>query len=75
MKCVQNITTKEVRRVSEDRALELFAKGTWKFVPKSMWKEDPHTTWMKNNVPDNPMSDSKTYRLQKRAGNYDSNRY
>lgn len=56
MKCVTN--NKEVRRVSEDRALELVGNG-WKFCSKKIWKESPNTTWVRNiNIP-NPMSENK----------------
>lgn len=62
MKCLQNTTTQEIRRVSEDRALELTQKG-WAFAPKNAWKSAPGTSWVKNSTLDNPMSDRKKHRL------------
>lgn len=38
MKCLKN-DKNEVKRVSEEHALELLGKG-WKFCPKSEWKKD-----------------------------------
>lgn len=37
MKCVKNLSTSEIKRVSDNHATELVAKG-WSFVPKSEWK-------------------------------------
>ena len=60
MKCMKENTTLEIKRVSDERALELSGKG-WSFVPKSEWKACANTTWVKSTVPANPMSDKKTY--------------
>ena len=38
MKCVKNVGSGEVRRLSEAHALELVEKGVAKFCPKSEWK-------------------------------------
>ena len=65
MKCVQNSTTNEVKRVAEERAAELVQKG-WKFVPKSAWKESEGTSWTKNATEANPMKDSKVRRQEMR---------
>jgi len=63
MKCVRNITTKEIKRVAEDRAAELVKKG-WEFAPKSAWKESEGTSWTKNATEANPMKDSKVRRQE-----------
>lgn len=34
-KCIQNIKTDEVKRISNDRAKELVKKGNWKYISKS----------------------------------------
>ena len=65
MKCVQNQATKEIRRVSEDRAIELTQKG-WAFVSKEAWKKGEGTSWVKNTTPANPMSESKKHRISKK---------
>ena len=38
MKCVKNVGSGEVRRLSEAHALELVEKGVAKFCPKAEWK-------------------------------------
>lgn len=38
MKCVKNVGSGEVRRLSEAHANELVEKGVGKFCPKSEWK-------------------------------------
>ena len=58
MKCVQSDLTKEIKRVSDERALELSVRG-WSFVPKSEWKADPKTYWAKSTQTNNPMSKKK----------------
>jgi hypothetical protein len=40
MKTIQNVETKEVKRLSDPKALEIVnaPESVWKFVPKSFWK-------------------------------------
>ena len=38
MKCMISVDKKHVRRVTDDKATELFHDG-WNYVPKSVWKE------------------------------------
>ena len=38
MKCVKNLSTNEIKRVSDDRAVELVSMGKWNFAPKKEWK-------------------------------------
>jgi len=38
MKCVRNMTTSEVKRVSNEQAERLVAKSDYKYVPKKEWK-------------------------------------
>ena len=68
MKCVihEMTNSSEVKRVSNEQAIVLVATGKWDFCPKSAYKEDPNTKWVKASVPANPMKDSKLYRQQKR---------
>jgi hypothetical protein len=72
MKCVHNTNTNEVRRVSEDRAIELTKQG-WNFCPKSLWKEFPNTTWVQAVNPPNPMSQAKVRRKELRAQAFKNN--
>jgi hypothetical protein len=41
MKCIQNQTTGEIRRVTDKKALILVTngKGNWKYIPKQVWKD------------------------------------
>jgi hypothetical protein len=38
VKCIRNINTKEVRRVSNEQAERQVATNNWMFCPKSDWK-------------------------------------
>ena len=38
MKCMMSVDKVHIRRVSDDKATELFHEG-WTYVPKSLWKE------------------------------------
>ena len=38
MKCMMSVDNKHVKRVTDDKASELFHEG-WRYVPKSIWKE------------------------------------
>jgi hypothetical protein len=59
MKCICNTKTNEVTRVSNERAEEAIKKGGFVFVQKIEWKNAIGTSWNKNNVPANPMSNKK----------------
>ena len=62
MKCVQNKHTLEVKRVRNEIAENLVEKKEWRFVEKSVWKQDPNTAWTKAATPANPMSENKKFR-------------
>ena len=64
MKCVQNTLTKEIKRVSNERAEELVGKG-WNFVPKSQWKGAPGTSHIAATLA-NPTKDYKLRRKEKK---------
>ena len=38
MKCIISVDRKHIRRVTDEKAAELFHEG-WNYVPKSLWKE------------------------------------
>lgn len=65
MKCVQDLSG-VVKRVSEDRAVEL-AQAGWAFVPKMVWKNSDKSGWTKNATPPNPMSESKKRRIEMKS--------
>lgn len=43
MKCIKNLVTGEIKRVSDETAYQLETKG-WKYVPKSEWKVEVRGT-------------------------------
>ena len=67
MKCILNNKTQEVKRVSNENADRAVKEGKgWRFISKKVWKEDPQTSWNKNNVPANPINEKKRFRQEKR---------
>mgnify|MGYP003115209251 CR=1 FL=1 len=38
MKCMMSVDNKHIRRVTDEKASELFGEG-WRYVSKSLWKE------------------------------------
>ena len=38
MKCMMSVDNKHIKRVSDDKASELFHEG-WRYIAKSIWKE------------------------------------
>lgn len=38
MKCVKNVDTERIERVSDQLARKRVTAGTWKYIPKSQWK-------------------------------------
>ena len=38
MKCMMSVDNKHIKRVTDEKASELYQEG-WRFVPKSLWKE------------------------------------
>ena len=40
MKCVKNIVTDQVKRISDDDAYKLVSKGDWAWCPKKEWKNN-----------------------------------
>ena len=39
MKCVATLDNKHIKRVTDEEASELFHEGGWRYVAKSVWKE------------------------------------
>lgn len=39
-KCIQNVKSKEVKRVSNNRAKELVREGNWKYISKSDFQRE-----------------------------------
>ena len=38
MKCIMSVDNKHIKRVTDEKASELYHEG-WRYVPKSVWKE------------------------------------
>ena len=38
MKCMMSVDKKHIRRVTDEKASELYSEG-WRYVAKSLWKE------------------------------------
>ena len=38
MKCMMSVDNKHIRRVTDEKASELYGEG-WRYVSKSVWKE------------------------------------
>jgi len=38
MKCMMSVDKKHIRRVTDEKASELYGEG-WRYVAKSLWKE------------------------------------
>jgi len=38
MKCMMSVDNKHIKRVTDEKATELFGEG-WRYVAKSVWKE------------------------------------
>ena len=39
MKCVMTLDKKHIKRVTDEESSELFHEGGWRYVSKSVWKE------------------------------------
>ena len=39
MKCVMTLDKKQIKRVTDEEAAALYHEGSWRYVPKSVWKE------------------------------------
>ena len=39
MKCMMSVDKKHIRRVTDEKASELYHEGGWRYVSKSLWKE------------------------------------
>ena len=39
MKCMMSVDEKHIKRVTDEKASELYHEGGWRYVSKSLWKE------------------------------------
>ena len=70
MKCMMSVDEKHIRRVTDEKASELFHEG-WRYVPKSIWKEkirdieDPPSNTKPTESKSNKMSKAQKRHLKK----------
>ena len=65
MKCMMSVDKVHIRRVSDDKATELFHEG-WTYVPKSLWKEKVRDVEkIHDEVQDEKLISKKTNKLSK----------
>ena len=50
MKCMMSVDNKNIKRVTDEEASELYGEG-WRYVPKSLWKEKVRDVETKEETP------------------------
>ena len=68
MKCMMSVDKEHIRRVTDEKASELYHEG-WRYVPKSLWKEKVRDVETKEETPtkkkSNKMSKAEKRHLRK----------
>ena len=70
MKCMMSVDNKHIRRVTDEKASELYGEG-WRYVSKSIWKEKvrdvekPKEEKPKGNIKSNKMSKAQKRHMRK----------
>ena len=68
MKCMMSVDNKNIKRVTDEEASELYGEG-WRYVPKSLWKEKVRDVETKEETPtkkkSNKMSKAEKRHLRK----------
>ena len=70
MKCMMSVDNKHIRRVTDEKASELYGEG-WRYVAKSLWKEKvrdvekPKEEKPKGNIKSNKMSKAQKRHMRK----------
>ena len=68
MKCMMSVDEKHIRRVTDEKASELYQEG-WRYVSKSLWKEKVRDVEQPKEEPtskkSNKMSKSQKRHLRK----------
>ena len=65
MKCMMSVDNKHIRRVTDEKASELYHEG-WRFVPKSLWKEKVRDIDKQEEEPVTNKKSNKMSKAQKR---------
>ena len=71
MKCMMSVDKKHIRRVTDEKASELYEEG-WRYVSKSLWKEkvrdvekSTEEKTPKGNIKSNKMSKAQKRHMRK----------
>ena len=64
MKCMMSVDEKHIKRVTDEKASELYEEG-WRYVPKSLWKEKVRDVEKVKEEPTNKKT-NKMSKAQKR---------
>ena len=65
MKCMTSVDRKHIRRVTDEKAIELYHEG-WRYVPKSLWKEVVRDIEKPKEEKPNKTKSNKMSKAQKR---------
>ena len=64
MKCIMSLDEKHIKRVTDDKASELYQDGGWRYISKSVWKEQVRDV---EKTPKNTPKTKKTNKMSKSA--------
>ncbi len=65
MKCMMSVDNKHIRRVTDEKASDLYQEG-WRYVSKSLWKEKVRDVEKSTEKPENNKKSNKMSKAQKR---------
>ena len=63
MKCMMSVVNKHIRRVTDEKASELYEEG-WRYVAKSLWKEKVRDV-NKSTEEEKPKDNKKSNKMSK----------
>ena len=66
MKCIMSVDKKHIRRVTDEKASELYHEGGWIYVSKSLWKEKVRDVEQKEEVDKSKTKSNNVSKAQKR---------
>ena len=64
MKCVITLDEKQIKRVTDEEAAELYHEGSWRYISKSVWKEKVRDV---KETPKNTPKTTKNNKMSKSA--------
>ena len=66
MKTMISVDKKQITRVTDDKAAELYHDGGWNYTTKSVWKEQVRDVEKKEETPTGEKTSNKMSKAQKR---------